>query len=475
MTAPHATAATAPTAEPGVHPTLAADLRGSVRRVVQRDGLVFLEHEFEVPLRHSIAAPEAADIEGERITVFVREVAQPTAYRDGSYRTRPALLFLQGGPGGASPRPLGPEGWVGAALRHGFRVLLLDQRGTGRSTPVTVRQLNARGDVSAQVEYLSWHRADNIVADCEWIRSALLGEETWSTLGQSYGGFCTLTYLSFAPHGLKECLITGGLATLDEGADSVYERTFELMRRRNLEFYRQYPHLTEVVATALRLCATGDVRLPCGERLTPERLTSLGMLLGSGSGLHELAWLFEAPFEHDAQGAPVALTTRFLHGVQQHVGFATAPLYAVLHESIYQHTDAGQAASQWSAFRVRGRTPGFEAPGAATSERPQFFVGESIEPWLFEQDSTLQPYREVAEAIAAKDDWGPLYDLERLRSNSVPVAAAVYHDDMYVPLETSLRTAATISAQTFITNQLQHDGLRASATLFDTVLELARR
>ena len=57
-------------------------------------GLVLTEHEFSVPLDH--AAPD-----GERITVFAREVADP----DG--RDRPFLVFLQGGPGFESPRPTG--------------------------------------------------------------------------------------------------------------------------------------------------------------------------------------------------------------------------------------------------------------------------------------------------------------------------------------------------------------------------------
>src|SRR5919109_2032255 len=92
---------------------------------VRTAGLVLVEHEFAVPLDH--ARPD-----GERITVFAREVSDP----DG--RDRPLLVFLQGGPGFEAPRPTrnpsGP-GWLDRALSE-FRVLMLDQRGTGRSTPV---------------------------------------------------------------------------------------------------------------------------------------------------------------------------------------------------------------------------------------------------------------------------------------------------------------------------------------------------
>src|SRR4249919_2446544 len=88
-------------------------------------GLVLTEHEFAVPLDH--ARPD-----GQTITVFAREVADP----DG--RDRPLLVLLQGGPGSEAPRPTrhpSSPGWLDRALTD-FRVLMLDQRGTGRSTPI---------------------------------------------------------------------------------------------------------------------------------------------------------------------------------------------------------------------------------------------------------------------------------------------------------------------------------------------------
>ena len=49
---------------------------------------------------------------------------------------RPYLVFLQGGPGFEATRPTSPPtGWMKRAVAD-YRVLLLDQRGTGRSTPV---------------------------------------------------------------------------------------------------------------------------------------------------------------------------------------------------------------------------------------------------------------------------------------------------------------------------------------------------
>jgi hypothetical protein len=63
----------------------------------------------------------------------------------------------------------------------------------------------------AQADYLTHFRADAIVLDAELIRRDLAGDAPWSVLGQSFGGFCTVSYLSFAPHGIREAFITGGL------------------------------------------------------------------------------------------------------------------------------------------------------------------------------------------------------------------------------------------------------------------------
>lgn len=71
-----------------------------------------------------------------------------------------------------------------------------------------------------------------VVRDCEHIRKELLSDKEnpedrkWSILGQSFGGFCALTYLSFFPDGLKEAFLTGGLAPISTAEpDPVYERT----------------------------------------------------------------------------------------------------------------------------------------------------------------------------------------------------------------------------------------------------------
>jgi len=148
-------------------------------------GAVLTEREHRVPLDHS--RPD-----GDKITVFTREVAAP----DG--RERPYLVFLQGGPGFEAARPTSPpSGWQKRALQD-YRVLLLDQRGTGRSTPVG--PVIPGATPQDQATYLTRFRADAIVRDAEHIRKEL-GVERWTLLGQSFGGFTAMTYLSIAPTG----------------------------------------------------------------------------------------------------------------------------------------------------------------------------------------------------------------------------------------------------------------------------------
>src|SRR6266568_5268158 len=196
----------------------------------RQPGIVLTDHEFEVPLDH-------ADPHGAQITVFAREVvAADKAARAGEL---PWLCYFQGGPGRASPRPNGRDSWLDRALSD-YRVLLPDQRGTGRSTPANRLTLAGLGTPRAQAEYLPHFRADSIVADAESIRRRLTGGAPWSVLGQSFGGFCAVTYLSQAPGGLREVFITGGLPSLDGDAAAVYRAAYPRMQDKSELHYGQY-------------------------------------------------------------------------------------------------------------------------------------------------------------------------------------------------------------------------------------------
>jgi len=415
---------------------------------VSLPGVVLTDHWLDVPLDH--AAPS-----GERITVYAREVRSP-----GDAQL-PWLLFLQGGPGGKSPRPAGPDMWLRRALQD-FRVLLLDQRGTGRSTPVTARSLAGRGGPQQQADYLALFRADSIVRDAELLRQAVAGGDRWSTLGQSFGGFCTLTYLSLAPDGLTECFVTGGLAGLDASAEDVYRRTYSRVVRKNDAYYARYPDDEAAVRRIVDHLASSDTPLPTGDRLTPERLQSLGMAFGASGGFETVHYLLEEAWD----GAQLSPT--FLAGVHEQTSFVTGPLYAVLHEACY----AQEAATRWAAQRVRDELPAFDPLGGGRV----LFTGEMVYPWMFEQERAMRPFAAAADLLAERSGWPGLYDAERLAGNAVPVHAAVYHDDMYVDVELSLQTADRVgSVRTWVSNEFEHNGLRADGgRVLGRLIDLAR-
>ncbi len=414
-------------------------------------------HFFSVPLDHS--RPD-----GERIEVFAREVV--AAASEG--KALPWLVFLQGGPGFAAGRMVGRQAWLDRALRE-FRVLLLDQRGTGRSTPVSAASLARRGLSSAEAiaGYLACFRADSIVLDAELIRRDLCGDEPWSVLGQSFGGFCAVTYLSFAPHGVREAMITGGLPGLAASAEDVYRLTYPGVAGKVAAHYDRYPVDADRAREVARVVARGDARLPDGQPFTVEGLQALGHGLGTGDGSHRLHYLLEDALDGDGE-----LTEGFLRAAWEQLSFAGCPLYAVLHEACYAHGDA----TRWAAQRVRAGLPAFDAAAALEAGATLLFTGEMVYPWMIAADPALAPLREAADALAERDGWPPLYDPARLAACDVPVAAAVYYGDMYVPRALSERTAAAIGGlRPWVTNEWEHDGLRVSGgAVLDRLIAMNR-
>ena len=413
-------------------------------------GTVLTDRFFGVPLDHQ--RPD-----GEQIEVFAREVAAA----DKAGADLPWLLFLQGGPGSGAPRPEGRESWLDRALND-YRVLLLDQRGTGRSSPVNRRTL-ARLGPQAQADRLTHFRADSIVLDAELIRRELT-DEPWSVLGQSFGGMCTVTYLSFAPHGIREAFITGGLPGLTATADDIYRRTYRTVAAKNAAHYERYPQDVDQARRVAEYLAEHDVRLPDGAPLSVAAFQSAGAMLGQSGGSHALHYLLEDPFAGDE------LSDAFLYAMMNKLSFASGPLYALLHEAAY----AQGIATRWSAQRIRAEFAEF-AP-RVTGSNPLYFTGEMIYPWMIDADPVLRPLREAADILAERDDWPPLYDPTRLAANEVPVAAAVYYNDMYVDRELSLQTAQAIGGlQAWVTSEYEHDGLRVSnGAVLDRLIGMAR-
>jgi len=425
-----------------------------MNRITHRlPGLVLTDHTFQVPLDY--AAPK-----GEQIEVFAREVASPG--REDAHL--PWLVFFQGGPGFPSPRPLTKESWLKRALED-YRVLLLDQRGTGRSTPVNFQTLARFTTSQAMADYLKSFRADSIVRDAEWIRRELLGEHApWSALGQSYGGFCITTYLSIAPAGLREAMITGGLPPVHHTAEDVYRATSPGVIRKNRLYYERYPDDVERAQAIVNYLSQHAVHLPTGDRLSPRRFQQLGLAFGASDGFEQVHYVLEEAFVAGASGPEMNYV--FLRELENAQNFETNPIFAVLHEAIYcQHT-----ASRWAAERIRAEFPEFEL----SPDRPVLFTGEMIYPWMFDEYQRLRLLKPAAEILADFDGWPPLYDLEVLRANSVPCAATIYYNDMYVNRVFAEETAQTIrGTRIWITDEYEHNALRADGeVVLDRLLEM---
>ncbi|MGO1184194.1 MAG: alpha/beta fold hydrolase [Micrococcaceae bacterium] len=400
-----------------------------------QDGTRIRDHELEVPLDY-------ADPQGRRLSVFARE------YTAEGGESRPWLLYLQGGPGGRGARSGPLSGWMAEAITS-FRILMLDQRGTGRSTPVTRSTLPREGDSVQQAVYLSHFRAPNIVRDAEQLRMAL-GSGPWTTLGQSFGGFCTLTYLSLHPDGLRASLITGGLPPITGPADRVYQATYGRMRARNREFFDRYPGDWALWERIVRLGRHSEQRFPDGSPITIGRLQMLGMYLGGNTRVDQLHYLLQDAF---AEGED-RLSDTFLEQAHGLISHTSRPLYMVMHESIYAQPEAEP--TNWAAQRVLSDHADFDPERTPTP----LLTGEMVFPWYAELDPALQPLAGAAAELARRTGWDSLYDLDRLAANTVPVAAAVYRDDVYVDAELSLETASRVPGLTvWQTGDHHHDGL----------------
>ncbi|WP_434926426.1 alpha/beta fold hydrolase [Shewanella sp. HL-SH2] len=415
--------------------------------------IVVQKYTFSVPLDYLSSS-------SQQISVFAREIVSVA----NQHKPLPYLVFFQGGPGFGAARPVTNSGWIKRALQE-YRVLLLDQRGTGLSTPVNAVSLNHL-TANQQAEYLSHFRADNIIRDAEFIRTKLSANQPWSILGQSFGGFCVLHYLSAAPQGVKEAYITGGIPSLTRSADEVYQATYQRVLAKNADFFTRFTDARTLVDHIAQYLYEHKVYLATGEQLTVEMFQLLGINLGMEQGPEAVYYLLEQALIETSHGIDV--NPLFLHQFSQFLDYNTNPIFALLHESIY----CQQTASKWAAHRVRDNFPEFQYQ----PNKPLLFTGEMIYPWMFNQFDALKPLTAAAELIASKNDWPKLYDLHQLANNSVPIAAAIYSEDMYVEMQYSLETAKQVgNLKYWLTSEYEHNGIRIDGEhILDKLISLNR-
>ncbi|HLS79252.1 MAG TPA: prolyl aminopeptidase [Nocardia sp.] len=118
------------------------------------------------------------------------------------------VVFLHGGPGGGTT-PAHRQFFDPKA----YRIVLLDQRGCGRSTP----HIADGADLSVNT---TWH----LVADIEKLREHL-GIERWQVFGGSWGSTLALAYAQTHPERVTEMVLRG----------------IFLLRRKEIDWYYNGP------------------------------------------------------------------------------------------------------------------------------------------------------------------------------------------------------------------------------------------
>lgn len=432
----------------------AAELKHEEHYIVAGD-IKIIERFWEVPLDYEQAGDGC-----EKIRLFGRTAVPVAKEKDNL----PTIVYLQGGPGFecSSPRshPL-------TLFVHdkGYQILYLDQRGTGLSSPISADTVLQKGDrTSQQARWLSLFRADNIVRDCEAVRRSLLGsrekdeDKKWTLVGQSFGGFTAVHYLSSHPEGLREVFTTGGMPPLVDHPDDVYKALYEKVKERNEIYYKKYPQDVKRVRDILKHLKENEIILPSGGQLTPRRFLQLGLAFGGTGGLDGIHTIvLRAASELESN---FTLSYKLLQNIEQEQSFDGNLIYAILHESIY----CQQAPSVWSANRLIKSYEGYfdyETLVEKPDDVPVYFTGEMVYPWMFTDYAELRKLKPVAEYIAQIGDWPRLYDLEKLKENTVPVNSAIFVEDMYVDFDLSRKTAKAIgNHKVFITNTMMHDAVR---------------
>ena len=443
-------------------------------------GFELTEHFFTVPLDHFAAESETP----ETLEVFVREVVAASKVSDPTFdrASMPALLFLQGGPGFEAARPIEANGWLAEATES-FRVFLLDQRGTGRSTRVTNESLQRKfGDIANDQlattnasKYVSMHRADAIVADCECARATLLGADTkWTLLGQSFGGFCITRYLSVSSEGVREALYTGGLPPLIREANGAYETYAKLLARvktQNEKYYARFPEDAERWRDIGSFVSDSKkIVTPAGSTFSLRGLQALGFS-ASVAGVRAAALPAETAWE--GEGDDKCLSYAFLKAADD----------GARHEPLCQSTNIYCMAVAVTGPRRELRDFNDQNDGIfdATKALWKNTLGRFTSParWCSCSRSPswrLRSLKGIADALGAKTDWPRLYCADTLNVNDVPVACASYVEDAFVDWDLANATAAEIrGARVWATSEYMHSGVREDgARILRKLLELAR-
>ncbi len=126
----------------------------------------------------------------------------------------------------------------------------------------------------------------------------------------------------------------GGLPPLVRHPDQVYTKLFQKVYERNVAYYRKYSEDIKSVKDIVRHIQNKLVLLPSGGTLSVLRLRQLGIQFGLHGGLDEVHNVIcrmanDLDYNKDLSRPTLAAFESLIH-------FDNAPLYALLHEPIYE-------------------------------------------------------------------------------------------------------------------------------------------
>ncbi|KAA0153634.1 hypothetical protein FNF27_06785 [Cafeteria roenbergensis] len=160
-------------------------------------------------------------------------------YEESGNKAGKPAVFVHGGPGGGTS---GTErGFFDPAK---YRIVLIDQRGCGKSTPHAEIEGNTTWDLVSDIEAVRKH----------------LGIEKWLVFGGSWGSTLSITYAITHPEAVTELVLRG----------------IFLLRRKELEWFYQegasfvYPDAWETYLEAIPEEERGDMMAAYHKRLTSD-------------------------------------------------------------------------------------------------------------------------------------------------------------------------------------------------------------
>ncbi|KAK3291449.1 Alpha/Beta hydrolase protein [Chaetomium fimeti] len=405
--------------------------------------------------------------------------------------TAPVAVYLCGGPGSGNPAFAYPELTSTLLDKMETPVLYLDYRGTGGSDPITASKLEGLRPKDA-ARQLMLYRQDSIVADLEAVRLRLgkvcQKNVKFALVGQSFGGWIAMTYLSFLPGSLAGVWLTGGMPAIGKTPDEVYKALYKRLVRANERYYAKYPQDVGRVREVLHSLAAANrgqgLIADDGQRLTPRGFLTMGRHFGRGE---------EGFAEVHARVRSLLDPNMVDHGRTDDPdvgGFKLPerPLYAALHEAIY--CCGPGVASKWAAQYIGKQQTGghfawldsdfkFERPSSNTPDPSTalYFSGEMIHRFMLrEAGPAMQPaFIEPSEILAQCKSWPALYDTVALRRNTVPLRALMYPEDLFVDFDLSRDAANGVRncEQIYAPSHWAHADIKKRSREHNTIAAMA--